>query len=158
MKDYVTYLETLIDLSRVAREDLPTYGSWSCFDLGVLLVKDALDGNAMTIKQVSRSLPCSESNIRRYLRVLESDGWLTIQPNPRDNRSSLVVPSGAMVDAYKRFFLRHAVAARKMTSLDSFCGNDSGHSGPADSSGSGSARPPLGSRRSANCMPDDAIA
>lgn len=114
MKLQAEYLEDLRRLSAFAREKLPTYGSWSCWDLGLVLVKAALESRELTIKQVSLSLSCAESNIRRYLRHLERDGWIRIRTNPRDHRSSIVTATDAMIQIYQSYLTMQAQAAERL--------------------------------------------
>ena len=113
MKPQAEYLDELRRLSTFAREALPTYGSWSCWDLGMVLVKAALESREPTIKEVSLSLSCAESNVRKYLRSLERDGWIKIRTNPRDNRSSVVTPTHAMITAYHSYLQMHTQAAQR---------------------------------------------
>jgi len=57
----------------------------------------------MTARQLARQMNLSEVTVGRFVRALESTGWVTRSADPRDTRAILVRPSRKAYRAFPRF-------------------------------------------------------
>ena len=57
----------------------------------------------MTARQLARQMNLSEVTVGRFVRALESNGWVTRAADPRDTRAILVRPSRKAYRAFPRF-------------------------------------------------------
>ncbi len=49
--------------------------------------------SAMTARQVAQEMNLSEVTVGRFVRALESGGWVVREPDPNDSRAILISPS-----------------------------------------------------------------
>ena len=67
------------------RMNLPMYGSIAGYELFLLLASSPYK-EKMSLKEVYLSMRCAESTTRLLFRNLESDGWIVLPRDPKDNR------------------------------------------------------------------------
>ena len=99
------YAQELLNLRLHWHSGLPGKASPAVIDLVFLLVARLDRGRGTPLKQVYGLLPYSESNVRRYLRELERDGWLTVRENEADRRAGLALPTTKMLQAFQSYAL-----------------------------------------------------
>lgn len=58
---------------------------------------------AMTARQLARQMNLSEVTVGRFVRALESGGWVRREADPRDTRAILIQPSKKAYRAFSRF-------------------------------------------------------
>ena len=84
------FARELLKLRAWLHRSMPDYGSFVSHDLMLTVIANAGHRDGINLKQIYRSLPYSESNIRRYLRMLESDGWIDVRKASKDQQRPLV--------------------------------------------------------------------
>lgn len=109
-------LEPLIRQIKQIREweetHLPIYGSQAGRSLFLEL---ASSKGGKTLKEIYLSLPCAESTARLLLRNLESDGWIRLSRDAKDERLKELQPTekfNALVIAWLRFVIPRMLEAR----------------------------------------------
>jgi hypothetical protein len=91
--------QDLTEIRRWEDEHLPIYGSLLGRDLILLLARYHLEGRRFTLKEVYLSLPYSENAIRRHLKRLLQEGWISLGPPGPDKRFRFVIASGRLKQA-----------------------------------------------------------
>jgi DNA-binding MarR family transcriptional regulator len=99
------YAQELLALRLQWHSGLPGRASPAVIDLIFLLVARLDCGRGTPLKQVYGLLPYSESNIRRYLRQLERDGWLTVREDEADRRAGVAVPTAKLLQSFQAYAL-----------------------------------------------------
>lgn len=59
--------------------------------------------SAMTARQIAQQMNLSEVTVGRFVRALESGGWVVREPDPNDSRAILISPSRKAYRAFPRF-------------------------------------------------------
>jgi DNA-binding MarR family transcriptional regulator len=78
----------------------------------------------MTARALARQMNLSEVTVGRFVRALESAGWVTREADPKDTRAILIQPSKKAYKAFTRFLgvsngvLEHAFAGFTKQELD----------------------------------------
>ncbi|PRP94282.1 MarR family winged helix-turn-helix transcriptional regulator [Enhygromyxa salina] len=57
----------------------------------------------MTARQLARQMNLSEVTVGRFVRALESAGWVRREADPKDTRAILILPSKRAYRAFPRF-------------------------------------------------------
>jgi DNA-binding MarR family transcriptional regulator len=70
----------------IARGTLPAHQSLLVYDLLLLIAHEQSHGRKTMMKNVFVSLPHSATGIRRHLRGLLRDKWLSLSLDPQDRR------------------------------------------------------------------------
>ena len=65
---------------------LPVYGSIAGYEL-FLILASSKNSEKLSLKEIYLSMKCAESTTRLLFRNLESDGWIVLPRDPRDNRT-----------------------------------------------------------------------
>lgn len=99
------FAQELLALRLQWHSGLPGKASPAVVDLMFLLVARLDCGRGTPLKQVYGMLPYSESNIRRYLRQLEREGWLTVREDEADRRAGVAVPTAKLLQAFQAYAL-----------------------------------------------------
>jgi DNA-binding MarR family transcriptional regulator len=106
MQPHTETAQHIHQLSLIRRwEDahLPIYGSLLGRDLVLLLAQYHLEARRFTLKEIYFSLPYSENAVRRHLKRLLQDGWLSLGPPGPDRRFRFVIPSEKMTRAFESY-------------------------------------------------------
>lgn len=102
--------KALIKIRNWANANLPVYGSLICYDLALHVL--AVDGASPAgLKQLYGTLPYSEAHLRRHLRRLERDEWISLKQHPADARNRSIEPTAKMLNAYRDYFLLYVTPA-----------------------------------------------
>lgn len=111
MNEVQDYAQELLKLRRWWSSNPPFNGHAAPIDLMLFLVARYDNGRGARLKDVYRSLGHSESNIRRYLRFMERDGWVVIHKDDGDMRNHIAVPTRRMLAAFREY----ALHAKRLT-------------------------------------------
>ena len=106
MEAIKTYAEELLRLRTWANDSLPAYGSSAAVDMMLYVIAHHRGASGSRLKDLYLSLPYSESNLRRYLRLMEKDGWVVLQADADDHRNHLVSPTPRLLAAFEDYALR----------------------------------------------------
>ena len=98
-----SYAEALLKLRTWADETLPAYGSAAALDMMLYVIAHGRGPAGSRLKDLYLSLPHSESNLRRYLRLMEKDGWVTLRAADDDQRNHLVSPTPRLLEAFEAY-------------------------------------------------------
>lgn len=101
-----TYAEELLKLRSWAHDALPAYGSAAAVDMMLYVIANGRGDSGSRLKDLYLSLPHSESNLRRYLRLMEKDGWVTLRAADDDQRNHLVAPTERLLGAFEEYARR----------------------------------------------------
>jgi len=112
--NYAHNAQLLRKLRSWANENLPTYGSWLGYDLGVQVLESCAATGSAAMKEIYHSLPYSEPQLRRRLRQFEQDGWIVVARNDVDQRNFLVSPTERMLASYAEYFRLVATLSREV--------------------------------------------
>ncbi len=94
--------ELMVQVRRSVLYNLPVGNSSIPFDLVLLLFSNHARGGApMSIKTLFGSLPYSDMGMRYHLNALLSEGWISIERGPRDNRLRLVRPTEKLIERFE---------------------------------------------------------
>lgn len=103
--DYVHNAKVLKQLRVWSNENLPLYGSYIGYDLGVQILESGASEHQSWLKYIYHSLSHSEPQLRRKLRSFERDGWIQITKSYTDQRNFYIAPTEKMLCAYEQYFL-----------------------------------------------------
>lgn len=87
------------------RKNLPYANSGLALELFLVVSHNTLLGNAITLKVLFRSIEYSETGVRKQLRRLIADGWVSLRISSKDRRVKHVVAESKMlllVEAYSK--------------------------------------------------------
>jgi len=94
----------LLKRKRIAvNGDIPTYDSLIGYSLFLLLCEYHVTGEAVRLKDVYLELGRSQGGVRRLLRNLSADGWITLSRSEGDLRNRLIVATPKLkrtIDGY----------------------------------------------------------
>lgn len=102
--DYAHNAKILKKLRVWTNGNLPVYGTYIGYDLGIQILESSTCSHRSSLKEIYHSLPHSEPQLRRKLRVFERDGWIRLEKSHCDQRNHLVIPSEKMLSAYAHYF------------------------------------------------------
>ena len=97
------HMQRLSSIRKWEDAHLPIYGSLLGRDLVLLLAQYHLEARRFTLKEVYYSLPYSENAVRRHLKRLLADGWISLGPPGPDRRFRFVIPSEKLQRAVERY-------------------------------------------------------
>lgn len=109
------YADDLLKLRSWLNASLPSYGSAAALDLMLFIIANLNGGQGARLKDLYRSLPYSESNIRRYLRLMEKDGWIVVRKDDHDLRNHIALPTLKLLGAFRDYVLRSKRLADGLT-------------------------------------------
>lgn len=81
------------------KANLPNAQSGLALDLFLVISYNTLIGQPLTLKTLFCSLEFSEAGIRKQLRKLVDDKWVSIEGNVRDKRLKHVIAEAKMLTA-----------------------------------------------------------
>jgi hypothetical protein len=87
--------------------EFPIYDSLIGYSLFLLLCHYEVRGMTPRLKDVYVELERSQGGVRRLVRALMNDGWITILKSDGDQRSRYIVPTPKLKQAIARFV--HAI-------------------------------------------------
>jgi hypothetical protein len=102
--NYSHNAKLLKDLRNWSNDNLPIYGTYIGYDLGVQILENYSSSHQAVLKEIYHSLTYSEPQLRRRLRQFERDGWISITKNSEDHRNFLVSPTEKMLSTYAEYF------------------------------------------------------
>lgn len=94
----------IIALNDWCRSNLPTEGSPIAHELSLHIVMRYKSAPTFGLKQLYGVLPYSEPQLRRHLRRLEQQNWVTVLQDPVDARNRYVEPTDKMLTTYDDYF------------------------------------------------------
>ena len=103
--DYAHNAKVLKKLRVWTNENLPVYGTYIGYDLGVQILESCTSAHQSSLKEIYHTLPHSEPQLRRKLRAFERDDWIHLTNSSCDQRNYLVVPNEKLLEAYNKYFL-----------------------------------------------------
>ena len=67
------------------------------------LLEAFVQGESLSVKELTLSLHYSPSGIRLQLRMLENEGWIKFLPSPDDQRVKVIQPSDVLSKAIESY-------------------------------------------------------
>ena len=98
-----TAVKKIISLHEWESINLPLFKRSIGQSVVVRLLEAFMQGESLSVKELTLSLPYSPSGIRLQLRMLEKDGWIELASSPDDQRVKVIQPSSAfsrILDTY----------------------------------------------------------
>ena len=112
MNSLQEFARRLLTLRAWSEKNLPLYGSNVSYELVLCVLANGGKDRAASLKHIYSKLPYSESNIRRYLRMLETDGWIRVSKDNGDMRNHVAEPTERLLRAFEAFAeLNYALGA-----------------------------------------------
>lgn len=86
-------IQKIISLHDWESDNLPLFKNSIGQSVVLRLLEAFVQGESLSVKELTLSLPYSPSGIRLQLRMLENDGWIEFSPSPDDQRVKMIQPS-----------------------------------------------------------------
>lgn len=86
-------IQKIISLHEWESDNLPLFKNSIGQSVVLRLLEAFVQGESLSVKELTLSLPYSPSGIRLQLRMLENDGWIEFLPSPDDQRVKMIQPS-----------------------------------------------------------------
>lgn len=86
-------IQKIISLHDWESDNLPLFKNSIGQSVVLRLLEAFVQGESLSVKELTLSLPYSPSGIRLQLRMLENDGWIEFLPSPDDQRVKMIQPS-----------------------------------------------------------------
>ncbi|MFZ4533412.1 MAG: hypothetical protein ACOYOJ_16555 [Alsobacter sp.] len=83
--------------------NLPTYNSVIGFDVILYIMASYGNDRTNNLKSLYRSIDYSESQIRAFIRRLESDHWIVLVENAADRRNRYIKPSQSLIAKFAEY-------------------------------------------------------
>jgi len=83
--------------------NLPTYNSVIGFDVILQIMASYGSDRTNNLKHLYRSVDYSESQIRAFIRRLESDEWIVLVENAADRRNRYIKPSQNLLAKFAEY-------------------------------------------------------
>ena len=83
--------------------NLPTYNSVIGFDVILHIMASYGNDRTNNLKHLYRSVDYSESQIRAFIRRLESDQWIVLLENAADRRNRYIKPSQNLIAKFAEY-------------------------------------------------------
>lgn len=101
-----TAVKKIISLHEWESINLPLFKRSIGQSVVVRLLEAFMQGESLSVKELTLSLPYSPSGIRLQLRMLEKDGWIELSACPQDQRVKVIQPSTAFSRALDSYSLQ----------------------------------------------------
>jgi DNA-binding MarR family transcriptional regulator len=86
-------------------DGLPIYDSLIGFNIFLVLCQYEALGEAPRLKDIHQEIGRSQGGVRRLIRLLAADGWVTLETSNGDMRSRCVVPTPRLKAVIAKFLL-----------------------------------------------------